>query len=216
MFETDAEQHYCVTDDTKRLRSYDSLAHKDRHFSATVSKTCPEVSATTNGTRCAIKPEIKWTSRLRRSSLETATAHLPCRRARRQVAGGARSRRSVNSATISRLSTVANQAMAAREGAMQSFVSPADPRRGVPGSPLRLAAEIHTLLRTHQRRIAEPHVHTTEFFRNPNHSPLKAAAFSASRPRKQISSLGHVRRSPLPYISGGCGKRRGNEIRLIS
>jgi hypothetical protein len=34
-------------------------------------------SATMNGTRCAIKPEMKWTSRLRRSSLETATAHLP-------------------------------------------------------------------------------------------------------------------------------------------
>src|SRR5271155_4278058 len=34
-------------------------------------------SATTNGTRWAIKPEMKWTSRLSRSSLETATAHLP-------------------------------------------------------------------------------------------------------------------------------------------
>src|ERR1700730_16297583 len=52
-------------------------------------------SATTNGTRSAIKPETKWTSRLSRSSLATEIGHLRRRASARAAAScGRRSRAS--------------------------------------------------------------------------------------------------------------------------
>jgi hypothetical protein len=55
---------------------------KARSFSASAAYKCKTRlstsgpnSATTNGTRCAIKPEMKWTSLDKRSSLATVTGH---------------------------------------------------------------------------------------------------------------------------------------------